>query len=63
MIHAVAEAYTAQQVFGCDAAVPRAVQFMRQENVFERGECRYQLKRLEDETQLLTAYLGKLIFR
>ena len=63
VMHAIAEAYTAQQIGGCGAAVPRAVQLMRQQNVFERGESRYQLKGLEDEAQLSAAHLGQLVFR
>ena len=48
---------------GRGAAVPSAVQFVRQQNVFERSECRYQLKRLEDEAQFTAAYFGQLVFR
>ena len=40
-----------------------SLQLERHLNVFLRGECRYQLKSLEDEPDFLSAKLGALIFR
>ena len=62
-MQAIGETYTAQQIGGCGAAVPGAIQLMRKQDIFQGCQRRYQLKRLEDKAQFSAAHFGQLIFR
>src|ERR1700722_13924211 len=63
VMHAVGQAYAAQQI-GCDvAAVSIAVEFVGEEDVFESRERGDELEGLEDETQLLASHFGQPVFR
>ncbi len=61
VMHAIAEADAGEQLAGAGQAVAFGVEFVREENVFERGEGGDELIGLEDEADGLAADLGKLV--
>jgi acyl-CoA thioesterase I len=61
-MHSLRQANRCQQRFGALASIASRVQFVRQQNVFERRQRRNQLVRLKHETKLCGADTGKRIF-
>jgi hypothetical protein len=61
MIHAVTEADAGEELAGAREAIAGGVEFVREEDVFERGERGDELIGLEDEADGLAADLGELV--